>query len=208
MKHLFFVRHGQTEWNAIRRMQGQMNSNLTVLGKKQADAHGKFLAALDIDYLVASPLDRTRQTAAIINQYLNLDISYDDRIMEWDCGDWSGEMWNQLAQKWPEEFIAWQADPYYYHGPNCENYPDMINRTQPFLAELKQLAQRRIVIVSHGMIGRIMVGSLLGLKPEQVISFAQSNDTIFQLTEQGDGYTICHFINGDGPMPGLPPRLN
>ena len=206
MKELFFARHGQTEWNAIRRMQGHLDSDLSELGHQQAHTNGKFLASLDIDYLVASPLDRTRQTADIINQYLNLEIIYDDRIMEWDCGDWSGEMWNQLADKWPEEFSAWQADQYYYRGPNCENYPDMIDRTNPFLDELKQLPHQHIVIVSHGMIGRVMVGSLLGLAPEQMFSFGQSNDTIFQLIEQDDSYTKHHFTGGKGPLSDLPPR--
>jgi len=84
LKELYFVRHGQTEWNAIRRMQGQWNSDLNDLGREQADRNGKFLAGLDIEYLVASPLDRTRQTAEIINRHLQLDIEYDDRIMEWD----------------------------------------------------------------------------------------------------------------------------
>ena len=100
MKQLYFVRHGQTEWNAIRRMQGQSNSDLTELGRQQAQTNGQFLAGVSIDYLVASPLDRTRQTAAIINRYLQLDIKYDVRIMEWDCGDWSGELWDQLDKKW------------------------------------------------------------------------------------------------------------
>ena len=206
MKELFFVRHGQTEWNAIRRMQGQMNSDLSELGKSQAHAHGKFLSTLDIEYLVASPLDRTCQTAAIINQYLNLNIKYDDRIKEWDCGDWSGEIWNELREKWPEEFRAWQADPYYYHGPNGENYPDMIERTEPFLSELKQLPLQRIAIVSHGVIGRVMVGYLLGFSAEQAISFSQANETIIQLSEHSYGYTSCHFNRGEGPLRGLPPR--
>jgi len=189
-------------------MQGQWNSDLNDLGRQQADTSGQFLATLDIEYMVASPLDRTRQTAEIINQYLNLDLNFDDRIMEWDCGDWSGEMWDQVADKWPEEFAAWQADQFYYRGPNCENYPDMIERVQPFLSELKNLPFNRIAVVSHGMIGRVMVGTLLGLAPQQMFSFGQSNDVIFQLTEQGESYATQHFIGGDGPLPDLPPRLS
>ena len=207
MKDLFFIRHGQTEWNAERRMQGQLNSDLTSLGKKQAETHGKFLAACDIEYLVASPLDRTRQTASIINQHLALDIIYDKRIMEWDCGDWSGQIWGELAENWPREFSNWRADPYYYRGPNCENYPDMIERTKPFLEDLRQIPQQRIAIVSHGLIGRVMVSFLLNLGPEEAITLTQPNDTIFQLKGQDDGYASCHFISGEGPINGLPRSL-
>lgn len=206
MKELYFVRHGQTEWNAIRRMQGQWNSDLNDLGREQADRNGQFLASLDIEYLVASPLDRTRQTAEIINRHLQLDIEYDDRIMEWDCGDWSGEMWDEVADKWPEEFAAWQADQFNYRGPNCENYPDMIARTRPFLEELERHEALRIAIVSHGMIGRVMVGTLLGMSPEEMFSFGQKNDTVFHLTLHEGRYATQHFVGGDGPHPGLPPR--
>ena len=96
MKELYFVRHGQTEWNAIRRMQGQMNSNLNDRGRAQADVNGQFLATRNIEALFASPLDRTRQTAEIVNQHLSLPIAFDERIMEWDCGDWSGHMYDEI----------------------------------------------------------------------------------------------------------------
>ena len=56
MKQIFFVRHGQTEWNAIRRMQGQWNSNLNELGREQADVNGRFLQQFDIQHAPAIEL--------------------------------------------------------------------------------------------------------------------------------------------------------
>lgn len=206
MKELFFVRHGQTEWNAIRRMQGQWNSDLNDLGRQQAETNGKFLETLGIQHVVASPLDRTRQTAEIVNRYLNLEISYDDRIMEWDCGDWSGHMWDEIHEKWPEEFKSWQEDQFNYRGPNCENYSDMIDRAQPFLSEISESKHDRIAIVSHGMIGRVMVGILLGLSPAEMLDFHQPNNTIFQLSVTGETFQVQHYIEGEGPVSGLPPR--
>jgi broad specificity phosphatase PhoE len=205
MKQLYFVRHGQTEWNSIRRMQGQSNSDLTELGRQQAQTNGQFLADVSIDYLVASPLDRTRQTAAIINRYLQLDIKYDVRIMEWDCGDWSGELWDQLDKKWPDEFNAWRSDPFNFRGPKCENYPDMIDRVTPFLQELLARPETNIAIVSHGVIGRVMVGCLLDMNADEMLSFSQNNDAIMQLNGFAN-YNYCHFIGGKGPIAGLPPR--
>ena len=206
MKELFFVRHGQTEWNAIRRMQGQWNSDLNELGQQQAHVNGRFLRGRKIEHLVASPLDRTRQTAGIINEYLALDIEFDERIMEWNCGEWSGEMWDEVADKWPQEFSAWQADQFHYRGPGCENYPDMIDRAEPFLEEILALPHRRIAIVSHGMIGRVMVGILLDMTPDEMFSFGQPNDTVFHLTSREPGFVTQHYIGGDGPFEGLPPR--
>ncbi len=205
-KELFFVRHGQTEWNAIRRMQGQWNSDLNELGREQADVNGRFLSQLGIEHMVASPLDRTRQTAEIINQYLELEVAFDDRIMEWDCGDWSGEMWDDVQKKWPEEWQAWEADRFNYRGPKCENYQDMIDRATPFLHEICDSEHTRIAIVSHGMIGRVMVGTLLGMSPDEMMGFHQPNDAVFHITLMGESYGLQHYIGGDGPIDGLPPR--
>lgn len=188
-------------------MQGQWNSDLNDLGRTQADINGKFLASIGIQHLVASPLDRTRQTAEIINEHLDLPVNYDPRIMEWDCGDWSGEMWDEVGKKWPESFAAWQADPYGYRGPNCENYPDMIKRARPFLDEILQLDCENIAIVSHGMIGRVMVSTLLEHSPEEMFNYGQTNDTIFHLAQSDSAaYAVQHFVSGDGPHAGLPPR--
>ncbi len=207
MKQLYFVRHGQTEWNAIRRMQGQWNSDLTELGRQQAKVNGEFLAGHNIQHLVASPLTRTQQTAHIINEHLSLDIHLDDRIKEWDCGDWSGEMWDEVADKWPAEFSAWRADPYQYRGPNCENYPDMIERATPFIDELLQSPHERIAIVSHGMIGRVMISILLEHDKDQMFEYGQANDTVFHATQHEGRLVVQHFVGGDGPFDGLPPRL-
>ena len=203
MKSLYFVRHGQTEWNAIARMQGQWNSDLNETGRNQAEVNGDLLSNHNIDTVIASPLDRTRQTAEIINRHLKLQVSYDDRIMEWDCGDWSGYLYAEVKVKWAEEWRQLEANRFYYRGPNCENYPDMINRSGPFLDELKARPENNIAIVSHGMIGRVMVAQLLGFNEEQTLEFHQSNDVVFRVTLHKGSVEVAHFVGGEGPFPGL-----
>ena len=205
MKLLYFVRHGQTEWNAVRRMQGQWNSDLNDLGRRQAEINGQLLAGLDIEALFASPLDRTRQTAEIINRRLNLPIAYDARIMEWNCGDWSGHLYDEIADKWPEEWAALQADRFHYRGPNCENYPDMIERATPFLSEIRQMDASRIAIVSHGMIGKVMISVLLGLDAASTLSIHQDNDVIFSVELSDTQPRVWHYKRGEGPFEGLHP---
>jgi broad specificity phosphatase PhoE len=203
LKSLYFVRHGQTEWNAIARMQGQWNSDLNETGRNQAEVNGDLLSNHNIDILIASPLDRTRQTAEIINRHLKLQVAYDDRIMEWDCGDWSGYLYAEVKVKWAEEWRQLEADRFYYRGPNCENYPDMISRSGPFLDELKARPENSIAIVSHGMIGRVMVAQLLGLNEQQTLEFHQSNDVVFRVTLNEGSVEVAHFVGGEGPFPGL-----
>ena len=203
MKQLFFVRHGQTEWNAIARMQGQWNSDLNELGRSQADVNGRLLAGLDIDVLFASPLDRTRQTAEIVNSHLDVTVTYDDRIMEWDCGDWSGHMYADVKTRWADEWAALEADRFHYRGPNCENYPDMIRRSTPFLEEIRGHPAANIAIVSHGMIGRVMVSTLLGYDEAQTLSFHQGNDVVFRVTLRDDLMAVDHYVGGEGPFGGI-----
>lgn len=203
MKQLFFVRHGQTEWNASQRMQGQWNSDLNEVGRSQAKANGKLLAGLCVEALFVSPLDRTRQTAEIINRYLDVPVTYDGRIKEWDCGDWSGHLYADVQKKWARQWQAYQANRFHYRGPNCENFPDMIRRARPFLDELLEQPAERVAIISHGMIGRVMVSLLLQLDETDVLSFGQDNDVVFHLAMSDSRVKATHFVAGDGPFEGF-----
>lgn len=204
MKQIYFVRHGRTEWNAIRRMQGQWNSDLDDLGREQAEINGRWLAGAGIEALFASPLDRTRQTAEIINRHLELPIAFDDRLKEWDCGDWSGWLYAEIEEKWPEHWQAWRADPFAYRAPNAENYPDMIARSAPFLDELRDHDAATIAVVSHGMIGKAMIATLLDLDAQQTLAFHQPNDRVFRIDLAPDGqHRAVYFDRGEGPIEGL-----
>ena len=203
MRQLFFVRHGQTEWNAIARMQGQWNSDLSDLGRAQAEVNGRLLAGLEIQTLFASPLDRTRQTAEIVNRHLEVPVEFDDRLKEWDCGDWSGHMYADVKTRWAKEWAALEADRFHYRGPNCENYPDMIRRSTPFLDEIRAHPARNIAIVSHGMIGRVMVATLLGYDEARTLSFHQRNDVVFRVTLRDDLVAVDHYVDGEGPFEGV-----
>jgi len=201
---LYFVRHGQTEWNRIRRMQGQWDSFLDELGHAQADAHGRLLAGFGLDALYCSPLVRTRQTAEGILRHVSLPVSYDARLKEWSSGAWSGQMYADLPDRWPEDWAAWRADPFNVRAPGGENYPDMFARARPFLEELLATPHRRIGIISHGMIGKVMIAALAGLDEAETLAIQQGNDVIFRITLDGASVSAMHHYDGSrGPLEGL-----
>ncbi len=202
MKTLYFVRHGETEWNAIRRLQGQWNSDLNERGRAQAHVNGRLLGGLEIEAIFSSPLDRARQTAAIVAEYVERPIVYDDRIMEWDCGDWSGYFQDEVAEKWPEEWAAFHANLFNYRGPNCENFPDMFERARPFVDEVMRLDHERVAVVSHGWIGKVMVSILLDLWAEQTLALYQPNDVVF-VVRAAEPRETWHYRAGEGPFEGL-----
>ena len=123
---LYIVRHGQTEWNVARRMQGRWDSPLTALGRTQADLHGRTLAREGgVDAVVASPLGRTRDTAERVNAHLDAPLRFDDALMERDCGDWSGLTLDEIERAYPAEWRARADDPYHHRPPAGENLVDM-----------------------------------------------------------------------------------
>ena len=84
---LYVLRHGQTEWNAQRRMQGRLNSPLTDQGKVQADAHGAVLKQLGgVDRLWVSSAGRAQQTAELVNVHLRAPMELCDDLVERACG--------------------------------------------------------------------------------------------------------------------------
>lgn len=201
-KTLYFVRHGQTEWNAIGRFQGQFESRLSKLGRDQAEENGRLLSKLGVDRMVASPLTRTLQTAEIIKEILGLGFDVDDRLKEWDCGEWSGFLLEEVKHKWPDEWGAFEADRFNYRGPGCENFPDMIARSDPFVESLLDWPEQKIAIVSHGMIGRAIFSRLLGLTEEAIARLRQPNEMIIHVVCGPGTAHADHFIDGDGPFEG------
>ena len=198
------MRHGQTEWNALKRVQGQWNSDLSETGERQAERNGEFLEGQGIECLFSSPLDRTRQTSNILKKYISLEPIYDSRIMEWDTGHWSGFMWEEIPKNWPLEYEAWRQDPFNFNDLGCESYPDMIERANPFVQELTLSKENTIAVVSHGIIGRVMIGLLLNHSPKEMVSYHQTNDTIIRVVMSGDKVEASHFIVGEGPYKDLP----
>jgi broad specificity phosphatase PhoE len=158
--------------------------------------------------MFASPLDRARETATIIERQTGIDASYEPRIMEWDCGDWSGHLYTEVQCRWPQEWAALEADRFNYRGPNCENYPDMQQRTAPFIDQLISLPARSVAIVSHGLIGRVMIGLLMGFSETELLGFSQPNNVIYRVRELRFGKgkfnrKLDHFLAGDGPFEGV-----
>src|ERR1700759_1338520 len=115
---VYFVRHGQTEWNAQERMVGLTDIPLNDKGRQQGEAAGTLLGWLDkqpgeLDF-VAGPLLRTRKTMESLRTRLGLDVAacrQDERLKEMDYGTWEGLTWPEIQKTDPANFERRQADP-------------------------------------------------------------------------------------------------
>ena len=206
----YLVRHGETEWNAAGRMQGQWDSSLTPLGREHARNSARLLARMGIDALFASPLGRVRETIAIVQEELSGSghtppaVVFDDRLKEWSAGIWQGELHADLAGKWPDEVAAWHADRYAYRPPGGENFGDLVDRASGFLTDLAAIPGSNVAIVAHGFLNRALAAVLLSLPPEEMLRIHQTNDTVIRIVTAGGTREADHFVGGDGPRPGLP----
>lgn len=203
-KTLFILRHGQTEWNASGRMQGRLDSALTATGRAQADAHGKTLRSLGgVEAVIASPLGRTRETAAIVNTHLQAPVEFEPALMERDCGLWSGLVAAEIEASYPDSWRARSEDPYFHRPPGGENHADMGDRVCGFLTDLVRRPEDRLALVTHGIMSRVILGHFLGLPPDETARVRHPNELFYRIDLVPGDVRSGHFMAGQGPFDGL-----
>jgi probable phosphoglycerate mutase len=182
---IYLCRHGQTVFNREHRLQGQMESDLTPLGRAQAEAMGNLLCDLvqrDTDRpwrIVASPLRRARDTAGIIGAKLGLPVEFDDRLMELTVGEWEGRLRADLQHEHPELFTD---RTWFFAAPGGETYDQVMARVSGWLAEQAPGPERRLIVVSHGIAGRLLRGAYAGLSPVETLELDVPQDAIYRLS--------------------------
>lgn len=160
---ILVLRHGQSEWNAIRRWQGTADSPLSDLGREQAATTARLLAALRLDFgqIWTSNLRRASQTAAIIAGALGLAAPIVDvRLREADAGEWEGLTPEEIELRWPGWLDA-------HHRPaTFEPYPAVVARATDALHDIAAHAVGNgspALVVAHSGLARSLVRHLGGV---------------------------------------------
>ena len=203
MTTFFLVRHGETEWNVERRIQGWADSPLTSLGLAQAEAHGQLLGKFGIDRIIASPLGRAMQTIAPIVRETNVPAEYDVRLREVCMGDWSGRTSLELQSLYLDQWQARQDDPEGYCPPNGESRLDVKRRVAPLIAEINDDSHQEVVLVSHGITIRVLLDLLLGFSDHTRQNLRVPNDLVYCVEVASTDPTVMHYVSGKGPFEGL-----
>ncbi len=189
---LYVLRHGQTEWNAQRRMQGRLNSPLTDQGKVQADAHGAVLKQLGgVDRLWVSSAGRAQQTAELVNVHLRAPMELCDDLVERDCGAWAGKTLADVEAEDAEGLHALRADPYRYRPGGGENLMELGARIAPLMPRIKEV--ERAAVISHGVVTKALLQHFLQLSPEEVVRISHPNDLFFRVSFNGTGHSCDRF---------------
>jgi len=164
------LRHGQTEYNAGSRMQGQLDTELTDLGRAQAVAAAEVLAKRQPLLIVSSDLRRAYDTAVALGERTGLRVQVDARLRETHLGDWQGMTHHQVDAAWPGARLAWRDDATWApHGG--ESRIDVADRGVPLVNQLIlgepewgcDEPDRPVVLVAHGGLIAALCAALLGL---------------------------------------------
>jgi probable phosphoglycerate mutase len=185
---VYFVRHGQTDWNAENRLQGQADIELNALGREQATQNGRKLAGLIPDPqafdFVASPMKRTRATMELVRAAMGLDpYAYrtDPRLVEVNFGDWQGFTYAELEQQHPGISGERSLDKWDYlpSGEGAESYQMLYERIKPWFEEL----DRDTVCVTHGGVIRALFRLVEKISREEAASLETPQDRVLRLRD-------------------------
>lgn len=160
---LILVRHGQTEYNRQGRLQGQVDIPLNEAGIRQAESLAALVSADPPDLLVASPLQRARETARLLSRGTGLEVRTDDAFLERSFGRWEGLTGEEIHRRWPEEHADWRA-----HRPvlglGVEDRPEVGERVAAACRALVAAHDGgTVMVVAHGAAITLGITTLLGL---------------------------------------------
>jgi probable phosphoglycerate mutase len=179
---IYLVRHGQTDWNSERRLQGQKDIPLNDTGRKQAARNGQKLGQLianpDSFHFTASPLGRTCETMEIMRSQMGLKpkvYSMDEQLLEISFGDWEGYTFDELRVDYPEAVKARHANKWTFLQPNGESYQILCDRLEPWLASVEQ----NTVVVCHGGVIRALLHLLQGTPEDEIVEMIVPQDRLF-----------------------------
>lgn len=184
---ILLIRHGETAWNAERRLQGHLDIPLNAEGERQAALLAGALAAESIDAVVSSDLMRARQTAQAVARIKGLPLREDERLRERGYGGFEGLLYSEIEQRFPREFAAWQArdvDARLPAGRNrAETFRDFFARaTGAILALAADAATTTpggtLALVAHGGVLECAYRLALGLPLETPRDFKVYNASI------------------------------
>lgn len=181
---IFLIRHGETEWNAEGRFQGQKDSPLTPGGRAQAHRVGLRLAEQLTEGtradIYVSPLGRTQETARIVSalgDYARVQL--EPRLQEVTTGSWDGLTQLDIDCGWPGRLDGSTAFDWYFRAPDGETYEMALHRIQSWFADLRG----PVVAISHGLLGRLIRGAYLGLPRAEALRLPVPQDVIWRLRD-------------------------
>jgi glucosyl-3-phosphoglycerate phosphatase len=207
VSRLIVWRHGNTDWNASHRVQGQTDVPLNELGRQQAAEAAALLVKFHPSAIVASDLRRAADTAAALGALTGIPVTHDKRLRERYFGGWEGLTMTEVSRTRPEEYARWTAGADVIGG-DIETLDDLGKRTSDALQDAAEKAGPggTVVVATHGAAARQGIGHLLGWHRDQLRTLrALQNGHWVELThDAARGWQVAAYNVGvftDRPVP-------
>ncbi len=169
MLRLYITRHGETEWNIERRMQGHKDSRLTAKGIKDATALGERLKDVDFARIHSSSSGRAVHTAELIRGNRDIPIVPEDSLREINLGDWEGKTDVEVRQLDPQEHKAFWETPHLYAPKSGESFFQVRDRIEVALLKIIDENQNgNVLIVTHAVVVKTIMSIFKALPVEKV----------------------------------------
>lgn len=197
MARLFLTRHGQTNWNIEKRMQGRADSELTQQGYEAAFNLGNRLNNVDIDVIISSPSPRAVRTAEVLRGKRKLDIALDEHFLEMDVGNWEGLKESKIKQMFPQNYRLFWEQPHLYKSEKGEDFYQVHERVFPrFKRLVEEYTDQNILIVTHSVVLKILMAHFERRPMEKLWEGPYIYSTSLSIVDvKDDSYEIVQYAD-------------
>ncbi len=179
---IILIRHGETEWNSQKRMQGHSNSDLSSVGQAQIQALGQWMKNVPFDLIYSSDSLRAKQTAEAITQFSGHELQFDQRLREKNLGVFEGLTSEEARERHPEVFRLFKTAGSKYVIDEGESTQQLQDRALEIVNEIRiKHPEERVLLVTHGGFIRVVMKHSLGLSLETPTRFLIRNTGVFRL---------------------------
>jgi probable phosphoglycerate mutase len=193
------LRHGETPLTPQKRFSGSggTDPSLSDVGREQAERVAAALAARGtVEAIVASPLTRTRQTAAVVAARLGLDVAIEDGLRETDFGAWEGLTFAEVQERYPDDLKTWLASPKAEPTGGGESFAATARRIATTRDKLiASYAGRTVLLVSHVTPIKTLVRLAIGAPPESLYRMELSAASLSAVAYYADGNASLRLFN-------------
>ena len=168
---LYFVRHGETEWNVKKKIQGKTDIPLNENGIRQAKELANELAqeSLEVKHVYHSPQSRAAETARIAAEALHAECIPMEELVEMNLGEWEGSNWRVIEKENSIAYQEWKKDRRYVRTPGGESYNDVVERTLKGMQQIIKKESKDVLIVSHSAVIMALRCYVAGLPFEEMV---------------------------------------
>ena len=186
MTEIILVRHGETGWNVSQTYRGRADVALDEVGVKQAELLGEYLSDWKLEAIYSSPLRRARDTANAIARHQNAKVQVASGLTDFDYGSWQGLPEAEVRKLYPDLHQEWRTNPHLVTMPGGESLGDVAERARGVVKEAVSRYQGSVALVSHRVVNKVLICSLLGL----------DNSRFWDIRQDVGGITVFDYADG------------